>query len=166
MIEKTKPEELDRIMEIYATGKKIQIENGNPNQWLDGYPKRELVEEDIKKSISYTVKQDGKIIGVFVYFKGNDPTYDKIDGKWLDDEEYGVIHRIASCGKGVFSECVDWCLNQHYNIRIDTHRDNKIMQHLILKHGFSYCGIIWIEDGSERLAYQLNNSKRLQYQIK
>ena len=108
---------------------------------------------------------DGKIIGVFVYFKGNDPTYDKIDGKWLDDEEYGVIHRIASCGKGVFSECVDWCLNQHHNIRIDTHKDNKIMQHLLSKHGFSYCGIIWLEDGSERLAYQLNNSKKLQYQI-
>jgi len=40
------------------------------------------------------------------------------------------------------------------NIRIDTHRDNKIMQHNILKHGFTYCGIIYLLSGDERLAYQ------------
>ena len=37
---------------------------------------------------------------------------------------------------------------------IDTHRDNKIMQHNILKHGFTYCGIIYLLSGDERLAYQ------------
>ena len=36
----------------------------------------------------------------------------------------------------------------------DTHRDNTIMQHLITKHGFTYCGIILLANGDERLAYQ------------
>ena len=38
--------------------------------------------------------------------------------------------------------------------RIDTHRDNKIMQHNITKHSFTYCGIIYLLSGDERLAYQ------------
>ena len=29
-----------------------------------------------------------------------------------------------------------------------------IMQHTILKQGFSYCGIIYLESGDPRLAYQ------------
>lgn len=40
------------------------------------------------------------------------------------------------------------------SIRIDTHQDNKSMQRLILKNNFEYCGIIYVEDGSERLAYE------------
>ena len=34
------------------------------------------------------------------------------------------------------------------------YRDNVIMQHNIAKHGFSYCGIIYLASGDERLAYQ------------
>ena len=44
-------------------------------------------------------------------------------------------------------------------IRIDTHRDNKIMQHNLLKYGFTYCGIIYLANGDERLAYQKHNNE-------
>ena len=37
---------------------------------------------------------------------------------------------------------------------IENRIDNKIMQHNILKHGFTYCGIIYLLSGDERLAYQ------------
>ena len=47
-----------------------------------------------------------------------------------------------------------WCGERISNIRIDTHRDNRIMQKLISRSGFSYCGIILLADGAERLAYQ------------
>lgn len=40
------------------------------------------------------------------------------------------------------------------NIRIDTHHDNRVMQHLLTKHGFTYCGLIYLKSGAERLAYQ------------
>ena len=49
---------------------------------------------------------------------------------------------------------MDFCLSRENNIRIDTHRDNTIMQHVIQKHGFSYCGIIYLANGDERMAYQ------------
>ena len=35
--------------------------------------------------------------------------------------------------------------------------DNKVMQHCILKEGFTYQGIISLEDGSPRLAYEWIN---------
>lgn len=67
-----------------------------------------------------------------------------------------VIHRIASYPQahGIFSSIMEFCFSYDTNIRIDTHRDNKIMQHNNLKHGFTYCGIIYLLSGDERLAYQ------------
>ena len=49
---------------------------------------------------------------------------------------------------------MDFCFAHDVNIRIDTHRDNLIMQHNLLKHGFAYCGIIYLASGDTRLAYQ------------
>lgn len=95
---------------------------------------------------------------MFFYFAvENDVTYAEIyDGKWLTDKPYGVVHRIASNGKikGVASFCLQWCFEQAENIRIDTHRDNAVMRNVLQKNGYTYCGIIYIADGTERLAFQ------------
>lgn len=66
------------------------------------------------------------------------------------------MHRITSDGtiKGAASFCLDWAFSQCGNLKIDTHQDNHIMQHLLDKKGFTYCGIIYTDDGGERLAYQ------------
>jgi len=80
----------------------------------------------------------------------------------LDDEKhYHVVHRIASLpdAHGIFSSIMDFCFAHDNNIRIDTHRDNAIMQHNIEKHGFTYCGIIYLANGDERLAYQKFNNE-------
>ena len=78
------------------------------------------------------------------------------DGDWINDSRYGVVHRITSTGnvKGTASFCLNWALEQCGNIRIDTHRDNIVMQLLLDKNGFNYCGIVYVEDGTERIAYQ------------
>ena len=96
-------------------------------------------------------------LGVFCYFEGTDPTYTKIyDGKWIDENHVGVIHRVAVAlhRKGVASFCYDYCFNISKNVRIDTHRDNIPMQRSLIKNGFKYCGIIHLLNGDERLAYQ------------
>ena len=93
---------------------------------------------------------------------GEDSTYLRIeDGKWLNENPYGTIHRIASDGavKGLFSACIDFCKSQMEDLRIDTHADNKTMQHLILKNGFQKCGIIYLTNGSPRIAYQYGEEK-------
>ena len=75
----------------------------------------------------------------------------------LNDAPYAAIHRVASAGKrkGVLQECLDYCSAKHQNLRIDTHFDNKIMQHLLEKYGFHRCGTIYLENGDPRIAYQL-----------
>ena len=87
-----------------------------------------------------------------------EPTYKEIyDGQWLDDSStYAVIHRLASIKSvhGIASLIFEWASIHYDNIRIDTHRDNSPMQHIVEKNGFQYCGIIHLENGDERLAYQ------------
>ena len=96
------------------------------------------------------------ILAYFALLPSPEPTYARIEGAWLTDEPYGVIHRMASYPDvhGVFDAVIDFASAHYPHLRIDTHRDNRIMRHLIEKHGFTYCGIIWLEDGTERLAYE------------
>ena len=99
-----------------------------------------------------------KASGVFAFILGPDPTYRTItDGQWLNDTlPYGTIHRLASAGrqKGVATAVITWCLEHCESLRADTHADNKAMQHLLEKNGFTRCGIIRVEDGTPRIAYQ------------
>jgi hypothetical protein len=153
------PGDIDRIMQIYDTAREYMIKNGNPTQWSGGYPKRSMIEDDIKRGESFVVVDErGVIHGVFAFILGEDPTYAHIEGgKWLRGGPYGTIHRIAGDGGrgGVFACCLNYCRSVTGNIRIDTHRDNLKMQELLKKNGFVYCGIIYVYDGSARLAYQL-----------
>jgi GNAT superfamily N-acetyltransferase len=115
-------------------------------------------EEDIDSNRLFVYTVNGCLEAVFAFILGPDPTYAKIeDGQWLNDEvPYGTIHRLASAGdrRGVASEVIAWCLEHCESLRADTHADNKIMQHLLEKNGFARCGIIHVEDGTPRVAYQ------------
>jgi len=130
--------------------------SGNPDQWGNVHPPRDLIISDIEAGTSYVCECDGKIEAVFYFNIEVEPTYAEIDGKWLNDEPYGVVHRIASArsGTGAGAFCLEWCFEQCGNLRIDTHCDNKPMLGLLEKLRFSYCGIIWVENGDERKAYQ------------
>ncbi len=158
-IRKAVEADLTRILDIYAYARQFMVETGNPNQWaVQGYPEKELLERDMENGNLYVMEEADGICGVFAFIIGADPTYERIDGgQWLNDRPYGTIHRIAGDGtvKGMMRQCVDFCFTLIDNIRIDTHEDNKIMQHLIKKCGFDYCGIIYSADGSPRLAYQM-----------
>ena len=155
-IRKTTHSDLDAIMEIYAHARAYMKENGNPNQWHDNHPPQEIIENDIAQENSYVCTNDNEILAVFYFNAEEDATYNKIDGKWLNDEPYGVVHRIARGpnGKGTGAFCLNWCCERQKNIRIDTHRDNMQMLALLERLGFVYCGIIWLANGDERLAYQ------------
>lgn len=149
-------EDIPRLMEIFAHARRFMAETGNPAQWTDGYPDKELITDDIRSGDCHAVVRGGRIVATFVLRGGDDPTYSIIDGAWLDDAPYATIHRIASCGevKGIMHIALQFALEQYHNIRIDTHRDNIVMQKALAAEGFRYCGIIRCWNGSERLAYQ------------
>ena len=148
-------EDYSRIMEIYAAAREFMAKTGNPTQWGTHYPPVEMLRADIPAGNLYVV-EDGAIHGVFAYFTEPDPTYSYIeDGAWLDDSPYGTIHRVAADGSGgVFSAVLDFAKAQNPHVRIDTHADNRVMQHVLEKHGFTRTGIIYLEDGDPRIAYE------------
>lgn len=157
MIRLAKKEEIDRLLEIYDSAKVYMRQTGNPTQWNGSYPDRETLKEDIKKKQLFVMERDGRIYGCFALIGGEDPTYAEIEGgNWKADTPYGTIHRIASDGsrRGIFKECVSFAREIYDHLRVDTHEDNKPMQEVVLGNGFTYQGIIYIDDGTPRLAYE------------
>ena len=149
--------ELDQIMDMYARARAFMAENGNPTQWGDSYPPRELIEEDILSNRLFVCVINGELEAVFAFVLGEDPTYTVIEnGQWLSDGPYGTLHRLASAGRrpGIGRLVIDWCLEHCESLRADTHADNKVMQHVLESTGFTRCGIIHLANGSPRIAYQ------------
>ena len=153
------PDDTERIMKVFSAAKGVMRASGNMNQWGEGYPSLEIVKADVERLGSFVIEDDGVVVGYFAFLPSPDPTYFNIyKGQWTSDTtSYHVIHRIASVPEahGVFRSIVDYCFTQERYIRIDTHRDNHIMRHNIVKYGFSYCGIIYLANGDERLAYDM-----------
>ena len=154
-IRKTTIDDLPCLMDIFMDARRYMAENGNPHQWVNRPTEADIL-QDISDGHSYVCVEEESVVGTFAYIPGPDPTYAVIyDGAWPDDAPYGVIHRLAGSegARGVFSAAIRWAFAKCDTIRIDTHEDNRIMQSLLKKHGFTYCGVILLSDGSSRLAY-------------
>lgn len=157
-IRHTRTNDLPVLRTIFDNARRFMVRTGNPNQWEEGFPPQAVLEADIQAECSYVCVEDGRILATFFFSTAGEPTYRVIrEGAWLDAAPYGVVHRIAAAeqGHGAAAYCLDWCLAQCGNIRIDTHRDNKPMQRLLARLGYAYCGLIDLEEGrGERLAFQ------------
>lgn len=149
-IRKATPWDLPRIREIYEMARQFMRKNGNHSQWGKGDEPEALIEEDICQGNLY-VLEEADIHAVFAFIIGEDPTYLEIEeGNWKSEEPYAAVHRVASDGtvQGVLGHVMDYCSAQVPHIRIDTHTDNKVMQHVLEKYGFVSCGIVHVPDGS------------------
>ena len=157
--------DLPALRPVFEAAKDIMRADGNPTQWAaPGFPPDALLLRDIERDGGFVIERSPvipseakeSIVAYFALLPSPEPTYDYFDGAWLTDEPYGVIHRMASYPEthGIFAVIMDFAAERYAHLRIDTHRDNRIMRHLIEKHGFTYCGIIWLTDGTERLAYE------------
>lgn len=145
------------ILKIYDRARRFMAENGNPTQWGSIYPDPELLREDMAGRHLFVVTDEERVCGVFSFVIGPDATYAVIeDGAWHSDARYGTIHRIAGDGTGgVFRACLTYCKEKSKYLRIDTHENNHIMQHVVTKAGFRRCGIIYTDNGTPRIAYDL-----------
>lgn len=151
-------EDINKILAIYVYAREQMRLSGNPDQWGFHYPPPEIVKKDIENGNSYVIiDEEDEICAVFVFIIGEDPTYKTIEnGSWLNNDAYGTIHRVAGSGKqkGVFRVCLQYCEAKMQNVRVDTHENNRIMQHLLESSGYQKCGRIYVADGSPRIAYQ------------
>ena len=150
--------DIDRVMAILDTARHFMWSVGNVAQWPEGYPARETIADDVEQGRGYVCcNEDGVPVAYFCFAPGPDATYAKIEGgKWLNDRPYHVIHRLASDGSahGIGSRVIAWCKQHDGNLRMDTHSDNAVMQALAERNGFVRCGIIYVTNGTPRIAYQ------------
>lgn len=157
-IRKSQMEDLPEILKLYAEARAFMQETGNGTQWGTSYPPVEQVEADIQNGKSYVCEDKGVLAGVFYFSEGPDSDYAKIyEGNWIATGDYHVMHRVAAPGrvKGAGSFCIRWCVEHSQDsLRIDTHRNNLPMQHVLGKLGFKKCGIIYLADGDERVAFE------------
>ncbi|WP_314686969.1 N-acetyltransferase [uncultured Bifidobacterium sp.] len=157
-------DDLTRMLATLARARRLMAAAGNPTQWGTVFPRRSTVEEDIRLGRAFLLVDDGedgreRLLAQFALCEGRDPSYASIDGAWLDDDPYVAVHRLASSGLRPRSArtCLEWILGSHPNVRIDTHRNNHAMRHILAGLGFAFCGTILLPDHDEdpeRLAFQ------------
>ncbi|MDU7148958.1 MAG: GNAT family N-acetyltransferase [Clostridium sp.] len=163
ILRKSTEKDLKNIMKIINEAKAF-LKNNKVDQWQNGYPNEEVILKDIRNNISYVLEDTGEIIGTTSLSFDVEETYNNIyEGKWISNGKYAVIHRIAVSNninrKGIGTEIIkkseEICLSKGIkNIKIDTHEDNLIMQKLLEKNSFKYCGVIYLLDGSKRIAFE------------
>lgn len=171
-------DDVDRILEIIEKAK-IELRNLGLDQWQKGYPNREVIENDIKLGISYVLEdieknENGlksenftKILGTIVLSPKKEEPYSKIEGKWITNDDYIVIHRLAVDSeiknKGIATKILEFsekeCIkNKILSIKTDTQENNEPMKKFLEKNGFSYCGVIYLDKepdvGEKRIAYE------------
>ena len=150
--------DIDEAAKIYDDAREFMKANGNPDQWPGNYPGANEITEGIERGTSYVCCDGEEIVATFHFeADADDPTYRKIfEGGWKNQLPYGVIHRIAVKyhGRGIVDFCFNQCFKIISNLKIDTHKDNLPMQKCLLRNGFEFCGIIYLKNGEERMAYQ------------
>ena len=134
------------------------------NQWQNNYPNIKTIKDDINSNNSYVLLKDDCVVATVAVSFDGEKTYDKIyEGEWVSNNEFAVIHRIAVDnlykGLGVSSEIIKnverLCLSRNiHSIKVDTHEENVPMQELLKKNKFNYCGIIYLECGDKRIAFE------------
>lgn len=152
--------DIGHIKTLIEEGKRKMIASGNLHQWSASHPSIEQLHQDILNGNSYLVidvANPSSPLATFAAIASPEPTYTVIEeGQWLNDASYYVIHRVASAPNthGVMRAIINFVFTLTNNIRIDTHADNILMRSALERLGFTYCGIIYLENGDTRVAYQ------------
>lgn len=128
-------------------------------QWDYNYPNETHIRADIERGIGYVLDYNNEILGYGAMIFEREPAYDSIDGKWLSDERYVVVHRMAiksisqrkGLGHTFLKDVENYARSKGIrSFRVDTNFDNIRMLNLLKKSGFTYCGEIQYESGSRK----------------
>ncbi|MES2853021.1 MAG: GNAT family N-acetyltransferase [Bacteroidota bacterium] len=149
------------MWEILQQAIQRRKEDGS-NQWQDGYPNPEVIQKDIEKGKGFVLVDGETIIGYSAVLINDEPAYEKIEGKWLTNGDFVVLHRVAISekylGKGLAKMILKYIeefaiSNNIYSIKADTNFDNIAMMKIFESSGYTYCGEVYFR-GSPRKAYE------------
>ena len=162
IIRKSNREDIPAIMAIVADAQALLRSQG-VDQWQDGYPTVDVITKDIANDDSYVLEDEGVVIATAVISFAGEVTYNSIDGQWLNDNDYVVVHRLAvrnsalrgGLARQMMLYAEKLALERNISdIRVDTHSDNKAMQSLLTSLGYTLCGKITLLSGAPRIAFQ------------
>ena len=149
------------IWEILRGAIKRRKEDGS-DQWQSGYPNLGSIKVDIAKEYDFVLEQENSIIGYCAIIKNDEPAYNNIEGKWLSNEDFYVVHRVAIAeeflnkgwAKRIFIEIEKLAiLHKIPSIKVDTNFDNIGMLKILEKLNYTFCGTV-IMNGSPRKAFE------------
>jgi GNAT superfamily N-acetyltransferase len=162
---KSRKENLPQIIQMIKDAQDL-LASQNIDQWQNGYPTKSILLKDIQDLQSYILlNTKGLPLATAMFSTKREPTYSKIDGGWMtpNQTQYGVIHRMAvsknyrrkGIAKYIFNACETMLkTSQIKSMRIDTHEQNHGMRTLLKTLNYNYCGVIYLENGDKRLAYE------------
>lgn len=166
ILRKAQQSELPLIWEIIQYAIEQRRLDGS-RQWQDGYPNEQSIQEDLNKGNAYVLTEEGHLLAYAAIIFDIEPAYEQIEGKWLSNEDYIVVHRVAAAplakGKSIatklFGMIEDICLDKEvYSIKVDTNFDNMPMLKILDKLGYTYCGEVHFR-GSARKAFEKRLTK-------
>lgn len=162
VLRKASAEDVTSIWLLLQKGIAKRKEEGS-NQWQDGYPNELVVKNDILLNYGYVIENEkDQIVGYFALIFDVEPAYEKLEGTWLSDQEYAVIHRLVTDPVHKVKGLAEWILleiesivqsKSVYSIKVDTNFDNGAMLYLFNKLGYKYCGEVYFR-GSARKAFE------------
>lgn len=161
------PNEIGAIMTVIESAR-IALAEAGSSQWqgADGYLTEEIIFDDVLKGQAYVGIIDGQIVSYAAVVTDGEPAYEKIyDGDWKHhNNRYVTFHRIAVLREFTGQKNAQTFIQgliegtDAHDFRCDTHEKNLVMQHILEKLGYVYCGKVPID--GERLAYQKIKIKR------
>lgn len=140
----------------------IRRREDGSKQWQDGYPNPAVVQKDIESGIGFVLTDNDAIVGYAAVLINDEPTYADIEGEWLTNGDFVVVHRVAIAqnhlGRGLSGKMLGYIEeyaadNNVYSVKVDTNFDNIAMMKTFEKRGYIYCGEVYFR-GSPRRAYE------------
>ncbi|MDG3132247.1 GNAT family N-acetyltransferase [Streptococcus suis] len=158
------PNEIKAIEKLFKDARSF-LASLEIDQWQGEYPNERNIFDDILSGQGYVGLLDGKVVAYTAVHRGQEEEYEAIyDGNWRHNHPvYTTFHRIAVSqevrGQRIAQTFLQGLIEGQKgpDFRCDTHQQNKIMQHILTKLGYVYCGKVPID--GERLAYQKIKTK-------
>ena len=164
----SRPEDVPAIGMLFDAAR-VSMAALGIDQWQNGVPNGDNAAEDVMRGIGRVAEEDGEIIAAYSFITDGEPDYDRIyDGEWrTDGTPYAAVHRVTVAqhrrGSGVSTEMMEEIFREaraggFASVRIDTHEGNIPMRRMLEKHGFVYCGVVYLrggpDDGAKRVGYE------------
>lgn len=151
------------VWQIICDAKRIMAAKGR-SQWTEEYPSPAIIEADLLSGYACVACADGGGVAAFACITPRpEPVYAALDGRWLTDGAYTVVHRLAvgapfrgmGLARGMMLHAEKVSLGRGiHSIKVDTNHDNAEMLGLLRSLGYRRCGTVSYGPRGGRIAFE------------